>query len=441
MTQKKNDKLYQKYLFWLATHDAEFLKKYSKIIYPGTYLNPEEAWLLDQAVTFYEEFGGPLDEEALAILLQDKKETDQFDKEFVLDLYERPAPEEPLRKFLLDYSDEYLRRRYSEVVVQDYADSLIAGGSAEDLLSILVDGVEELSRSSEGEPPFVANTDHVASFQLIADLFNVDGLSTGIQAVDDIMMGGLRNGELGVYLAPPGHGKSHWLTHIGQRGWSQNKNVLYFSFEMSEARVLQRYYSRFVDVDSNRLPFEDPMRMAVRMTKYETKHEITSKFIVKRYPDNGANVRELTACVKEFEADGTHIDLVIVDYADIVAPVKPTGDTKKDQTSVYKDLRNMAIELDIPIWTASQANRQALRKRRITIEHLADDFNKAKTADYIIAQCQTEDEKAVNEVRLYFAKCRYNGQGDEVLCDIDFSRSSFTENLTGSRVTVAKEAA
>ena len=204
---------------------------------------------------------------------------------------------------------------------------------------------------------------------------------------------------------------------------------------------MQRFFSRFVNVDSNKLPFEDPERMAQRMEKYVERHNSRSRFIVKRYPDTGANVRELTACVKEFEADGTHIDLVIVDYGDIVAPVKATGDTKKDQTSVYKDLRNMAVELDIPVWTASQANRQALRLRRITIEHLADDFNKAKTADYIIAQCQTEDEKAVNEVRPYFAKCRYNGQGDEVLCDIDFSRSWFAENLTGTRAGEVEDAA
>ena len=206
MTQKKNDKLYEKYLFWLVTHDSEFLKKYSKIIYPGTYLNPEEAWLLDQSVTFWDEFGGPIDSDALVILLNAKEDTDKFDKEWVLELYERPAPEEPMRKFLLDYSDDYLRRRYSQVIAQDYVDTLVAGGSIEDILSVLSDGVEELSRSSDGEPPFIATADTKLSFQMIADLFKVDGLSTGIGAVDEIMMGGLRNGELGVYLAPPGAG-------------------------------------------------------------------------------------------------------------------------------------------------------------------------------------------------------------------------------------------
>lgn len=437
------DQLFRRNLFWLAGHSDAFLKRYSKLLYPDSYENPEEAWLLEQCVTHYEKYKVPLPPEALQRLLDKKKDNSKFDKDTVVEFYETEAPDEELIPFLIDEADEYLRLRYSEVIAQEYVDTLGDGGTFEEVYEVLANGLTELSRSSDRSPSIMIGIDPLADFEAMSAMFELDGteVASGIQAVDDVMQGGLRRGELGVYLAPPSHGKSQWLTFIGQQAWKANKVVLYISFEMSELRIAQRFYAGLVMEDSNRLTVLPPERFVSRWAKAQKLYGSEQPFIVNRFPDSGASANDVALIAKEHIADGRDIGLIVVDYADIMAPVKKTGDRKEDQANAYKELRNLAVELDLPIWTASQANRQALRRSVITIEHIADSFDKAKIADYIIAQCQTEEEKRVGEVRFFFAKCRYNGQGEQIRIDTDFSRSLFTQSESGISRAYEDEAA
>jgi replicative DNA helicase len=247
-------------------------------------------------------------------------------------------------------------------------------------------------------------------------------------------MGGSRPGEMYVYLAPPGHGKSQWLTHASRVAWTRNRNVIYFSFEMAEPRILQRFYAPIVKTPVTEIPFMKPDVFTRRVQRYQKVNGVDARFVVKRYPDSGANVHDLTAVLDHFEERGVVFDLVVVDYADSVAPLKRTGNRRDDTNAVYKELRNLAVTRNVRLWTASQTNRLALRKKIITIEHLSEDFSKAMTADYIIAQAQTDAEKEVGEARLYMAKCRNNGQGEQILVNTDFAYARFVENTTGSRV-------
>ncbi|MBI5947270.1 MAG: hypothetical protein HY875_03940 [Chloroflexi bacterium] len=89
----------------------------------------------------------------------------------------------------------------------------------------------------------------------------------------------------------------------------------------------------------------------------------------------------------------------------------------------------MAVALDIPVWTASQANREALRKRTFGIENVADSFDKVKIADYVIALCQDPTEKKDGVMRLAFAKSRNSGQGEEIPVKARFDLSRFEEDL------------
>lgn len=216
------------------------------------------------------------------------------------------------------------------------------------------------------------------------------------------------------------------MTHISREAWKRNKGVVYFSFEMDVSRVTARFLSPLVDIPHNKIPTQ-PKKTIRRFTRYRDSHEITAGFKVIRYSDHGATVAELMRQVDTMREDGRQIDLVVVDYGDIVEPVGRFNNEHDRQKSVFEDLRAMATDCDVPVWTATQTTREALRKKRITLIDIGNSFAKAKTADYIIALCQTDDEKKVNFARLYFAKTRNSGQGEEIPVNADFAYTRFEQ--------------
>lgn len=420
--------VFDKHFLWLATHDTEFMRKFSNLIYPETFENAEERWLLQHALDYWNKHSVVIEPDALTIMLSDKPDDPKFDKEGVVDLYDAEAPSESLRSFLIEKSDEFLRKERSRMIMGEYIETM-KHGSWEEALSVLNKGVTELSQTTEGEEDFELIEDPDAVIAAIASMFDDDGraIPTGVPGIDAILQGGGRPGELLVYLAPPGHGKSHWLVSCSREAWLNNKNVLYVSLEMAKERVAARLYAGVAGRDSSEVHQHGSV-LKTRLAAIK-KNGIESDVWVKRWPAQSVTVADIISYVKQLqEKKGMHIDMVVVDYADELRPVRHSDRGRvDDQATVYRELRAMAIMLEIPIWTASQANRAALRKKTITIENLADSFDKAKIADFILAQCQTAAEKSNNRVRLFTAKVRNNGDGQFVHCLTDFSRSGFYE--------------
>ena len=82
-------------------------------------------------------------------------------------------------------------------------------------------------------------------------------VATGLEKLDSkhILNGGLGKGELGVICAPTGIGKSHFLTMLGANGLRNKKNVLHYTFELSEVISGIRYDSNLCDISSTDVPF------------------------------------------------------------------------------------------------------------------------------------------------------------------------------------------
>ena len=68
--------------------------------------------------------------------------------------------------------------------------------------------------------------------------------------------------------------------------------------------------------------------------------------------------------------------MIIVDYADLLRPVKETREKSHDLENIYEELRAIAQIYDCPLWTASQTNRSGLNAEVITMEAISEAFNK-----------------------------------------------------------------
>ena len=92
---------------------------------------------------------------------------------------------------------------------------------------------------------------------------------------------------------------------------------------------------------------------------------------------------------------------------------------------IYEELRNLAMDLSVPIWTASQANRESANSDIVGLENMAEAYGKAMVADVVISLSRKAMEKSTGAGRLFIAKNRAGKDGLVFSIHIDTSKSKF----------------
>jgi len=102
-------------------------------------------------------------------------------------------------------------------------------------------------------------------------------------------------------------------------------------------------------------------------------------------------------------------DLIIVDYADLL---RGTGkEIRHELGNIYEDLRGLAGEYEVPVWTASQANRSALEDDVIGAEKIAESYSKIMTADFVLSLSRKIEDKIAGTGRWHVIKNRFGPDG------------------------------
>lgn len=233
-----------------------------------------------------------------------------------------------------------------------------------------------------------------------------DPVTTGWKEIDGICKGGLGNGELGVVIAPTGAGKSMALVHIGSQAVKLGKTVIHYSLEMSDTVIGTRYDSCITGVKLGDIfNFKEQI--------YENIKDIDGNVIIKEYPTKSATTATIKNHLERIKSRGISIDMIIVDYADLLRPVttKRTSEKRHDLESIYEELRGIAQVFECPIWTASQTNRSGLNAEVIDMSSISEAYNKCFVADFIFTISRTKEQKAMNKGNMYVAKNRNGPDG------------------------------
>jgi len=233
-----------------------------------------------------------------------------------------------------------------------------------------------------------------------------DPVTTGWKEIDGICKGGLGNGELGVVIAPTGAGKSMALVHLGSQAVKLGKTVIHYSLEMSDTVIGTRYDSCITGVKLGDI-------FSFKEQIYENIKDIDGNVIIKEYPTKSATTATIKNHLERIKSRGISIDMIIVDYADLLRPVttKRTSEKRHDLESIYEELRGIAQVFECPIWTASQTNRSGLNAEVIDMSSISEAYNKCFVADFIFTISRTKEQKAMNKGNMYVAKNRNGPDG------------------------------
>jgi len=233
----------------------------------------------------------------------------------------------------------------------------------------------------------------------------------------DVLNGGLGRGEIGVITAPTGVGKSHFLVHAGVEALKVGKNVVHYTFELSENAVGLRYDSNLCEIPSNDvIDYKDEV-----IEKY--KNMDLGRLIIKEYPTGSATVLTIRNHIEKLLLKSFVPSLIIIDYADIMRSSRRFDSLRHELKLIYEELRNLAMDLNVPIWTASQANRDAANADVVGLENMAEAYGKAMVADVVISLSRKPLEKSTGSGRLFVAKNRAGRDGILFPIHLDCSMS------------------
>ena len=389
--------------------DRIFLQQIADIIQPDYFESDTNSWLLEVILDHFREYKTPPSKDVLKVkvteiendilktaVLEQLKEVFRYmesdDLSFVKDEILKFCKNQEIKRAIMDSVTLLKMGNYDEI--KSKMDSAMKAGADTNI------GLDYIND--------VASRYNEAARHTI---------TTGWDVIDDLMDGGLAPGELGVVMAPAGIGKSWMLINIGANAVKAGKTVIHYTLELNENYVGQRYDSVLTGINAQTLKHHQD-------TVEEKMKSLSGSLIVKYYPTKSVGVMALKAHIEKTIMQGKTPDLIIVDYGDLLKV-----NTKKDKhealEDLYEELRGMAGEYKIPVWTASQAGRSALEEDIIEADKIASSYGKVMVADFLMSLSRKVEDKMSGTGRGHVIKNRFGPDGITLPSKINTNNGQF----------------
>jgi hypothetical protein len=377
--------------------DRGFLQQTSDLLEPAYFESQANNWLVDKILKYHNQYkSAPTPEvfKSLLVPVEDKllrtsivdglKEAFRLqnspDLEYVKNETIEFCKNQKMKVAILESVDLLKAGKFDSI--KKKVDSALKAGADKDVGHEYKDQIEE--RYSEGARSCIA---------------------TNWDVINDIMSGGLAGGELGVVVAPAGGGKSWGLINVAANAVKQGKTVIYYTLELNAF-----YVGRRIDAYFTKIPFQNLQEEHSRERIQEVMEGLTGNLIIKYYPTRTASITTITSHIEKCISQGKKPDMIVLDYADLIRPSK-AGDKRLELNDIYEDLRGVAGEYDIPIWTASQANRSATEEDVIEGNKVSESYNKVMVCDFIMSLSRKLNDKIGGTGRWHIIKNRFGPDG------------------------------
>jgi replicative DNA helicase len=254
-------------------------------------------------------------------------------------------------------------------------------------------------------------------------------VSTGFPTLDNYMWGGLGGGEVCMWVAGTGKGKSIMLTNLGASAvLASKKAVVEYSLELDEDDMKLRYLSRLTgtrvyDLLAKKLDKDYERQMnALESMKYYLK---LVHFSPRSIGVNGIR----SHLTKLMILDEVEIGLLIIDYLDLLRPSSPKMDPYEALGETTLELCALAQDLKIPIHTASQVNRGGSTKAILGLEDVGDSWKKVENADVVLTLASSKKEFEQGFIRIGAPKIRrMRDRFPDIVCHAEYERMLIRES-------------
>tara|TARA_Y100000385_G_scaffold13594_1_gene13809 strand:- start:92 stop:1462 length:1371 start_codon:yes stop_codon:yes gene_type:complete len=229
-------------------------------------------------------------------------------------------------------------------------------------------------------------------------------LPTPWKKINDILQGGLGNGDFGLIFGSPGGGKSWSLVALGGYAVRMGYNVIHYTLELGEDYVGKRYDAFFTGINVSDIN-------QYKSTVEEILPNLEGQLIIKEFPTGRATMSTIESHIKKVEGLGVKADLVIIDYVDLLSSGRKNRERKDEIDDIYTSTKGLARELDIPIWSVSQVNRAGANDDIIEGDKAAGSYDKLMITDFSMSLSRKKEDKVKGTGRFHIMKNRYGQDG------------------------------
>src|SRR5210317_224554 len=225
-----------------------------------------------------------------------------------------------------------------------------------------------------------------------------------------ITKGGVPSKSLNVALAGTGVGKSLFMCHVASSFLLQGLNVLYITLEMAEERIAERIDANLFDVTIDDLHTMPKELYDNKVSKLQKK--TGGKLIIKEYPTASAHAGHFRSLLNELALKKSFKpDVLFIDYLNICASSRFKGGNISSYfyiKAIAEELRGLAVENNVPIFSATQTTRTGFVSTDIGLEDTSESFGLPATADFMFALMSNEELEALGQMKVKQLKNRYN---------------------------------
>lgn len=274
---------------------------------------------------------------------------------------------------------------------------LLKKGQFEDIRSIIDEALKA------GQDRDIGHS-YVKNFEDRYDEKDRSPVPTPWKLINLLLDGGLGKGDLGIIYGGPGGGKSWMLAAIGAAAILLGLKVLHYTLELGEGYVGKRYDSIFT-----KIPVQDLSDFKDKIKEHVSRYQ--DNLIIKEYPPKRATLNTLKAHIQKCKDLGFEADLIIIDYIDLLKPPSSRTSRKEDLDDLYYESKGLAKELQLPVWSVSQVNRDGHGDAVVEGNKSAGSYDKLMIADFCLSVSRTRKDKVDGTGRGHIMKNRYGADG------------------------------
>lgn len=424
---------FQRKIAALALRNNNFLTQTDGLVKPEYFVEQVDGVIVKMVLDHFKTYKQPPGKTSIPTMIRDaiakkvvRKDMIEDVKKRVVELFKTDLSD---AKFVMTKVAEFARHRAVEEAVLKSAELLEKGEY--DKINQIMKSAMDVGLNEDGInynywDEIENRTDHRAALK--AGLIKPDGIETGFKELDDVLYHkGWGRKELSLMMAPAKGGKSMSLADFAKNASLASYNVIYFTLEVSAAITADR-------IDAN---LSDTMVKSLKDTPNAVKAKIEAAAAkagvleILEFPSGSLKSSDIRRILERYKDRGINFDLIVVDYADIMAPERFMDDQIANFRSIYLDLRAIAQKYNVAMLTATQTNRDGAKKDTATMTDVAEDFNKIRTADLVITINANPDEIKAGEARLFFAAMRNSESGFTLRIKQDRSRMKFLTKVIG----------
>jgi archaellum biogenesis ATPase FlaH len=396
--------------------DRDFLQQIADIVSPDYFDNDAGKWIMKKTLQYFNEYktvptmevfkveieGINQELQSVAVkdlLKQAYKESKATDLNFVKDTFLDFCKNQTLKGALIKSVDLLELGDYDDI--RTLIDRALKAGTERDI------GHEYIAQLEDRFREEARNT-----------------VETPWPLINKLLCGGLGQGDLGMIAGGPGGGKSWALVAMGAQAVKTGHTVIHYTLELSEKYVGKRY-----DACLTEIPVGD-----VHLYKEKVKEKIENLrggLYIREYPAGQATVNTIHSHLEKCIQQGIKPDLVIIDYADLLTS-KASKEKRDKLDDIYTNLRGLATEMKLPIWTASQVNRSGAREDIIQGDRMAESYTKMMVTDFAMSLSRSAEDKENGVGRWHIMKNRYGADGITYDSIIDTSIGKISINMRGN---------